>query len=186
MGRVWRLFVEEGESLAAAVADCPSGGETRRALHRTIRKVSADIESLDFNTAISALMEFCNHLGALKRRPAAALRDFLLLLAPFAPHIAEELWERLRGGFPALVPAGMICAQRWPECAQDELDEAQTTIVVQINGKLRARLQMPSGASRDALERAALAAPSAQAHLAGRSVRKLVVVPGRLVNIVVA
>jgi leucyl-tRNA synthetase len=169
--RAWRLF--QGEP--AEQAD----PEVERALHRCIAKVGADLEQLGFNTAIAAMMEFVN---LATKKEAALTRDqgerFAVLLEPFAPHLAEELAAGLgRAESLALAP--------WPEADPALLAEDTVEVPVQVNGKIRARLQLPAGASREAMEEAAREA--AAEHLAGATLRKVIVVPGRrpMVNFVV-
>jgi len=139
--------------------------------------VTEDMEGLRFNTAISRLMEFVNAFTGESTRPRAAMEPFVLMLAPLAPHIAEELWQ-------ALGHAGTLAYAPWP--AYDEALTRDTTIEVpvQIDGKVRSRLTLPADADRAAIESAALADPKVKERLAGRTPKKVVVVPGRLVNIV--
>src|SRR5262249_37591507 len=135
LGRVWRLIVDdraEEMKLAAAVQDVEPDGETLRLLHATIKKVTVDLDSMAFNTAIAKMMELCNHLTGLEVRPRSVLNTFVLLLSPFAPHLAEELWQ-------ALGHSNTLAYEPWP--AYDEaLTKAETIEVpVQINGKVRER-----------------------------------------------
>jgi leucyl-tRNA synthetase len=144
LNRVWRLVVDdraEEMKLADAVGDVVAQRETLRQLHRTIRKVTEDLEALQFNTAIAALMELCNHLTRLPERPRAVMETLVLLLAPFAPHLAEELW-RVLGHEQTLAFAP------WP-AFDDTLACSETIeIPVQVNGKVRARIRVPAGGMR--------------------------------------
>jgi leucyl-tRNA synthetase len=181
LGRVWRLFVDERAEdlrLSEAVRDVPPEKETLRMLHRTIQRVTEDLEGLRFNTAIAAMMEFTNHLTPLSARPRSVLEPFVLILSPFAPHLAEELW-RLLGHRDTLA------YEPWPsfDPALTKADEAE--IAVQINGKLRLRLTVPAEIGKEELEKAALADPRVHQLIEGKQVRKVIVVPGKLVNIVV-
>ncbi len=171
----------------------PEGGKAaalRRRLHQTIHRVTDDIERWHFNTAISAMMELVNALtevdddalsgdreAGLRTAYSEACEALCKLLAPFAPHLAEELWERL----------GMersVHLQTWPEWDPDAAREEEVTVVVQVNGKLRDRLTVPAGTPREELEKMALACDRTRAHLEGKTIRQVVVVPDRLVNIV--
>jgi leucyl-tRNA synthetase len=181
LGRVWRLFVDERAEdlrLSEAVRDVPPEKETLRMLHRTIQRVTEDLEGLRFNTAIAAMMEFTNHLTPLSARPRSVLEPFVLILSPFAPHLAEELW-RLLGHRDTLA------YEPWPsfDPALTKADEAE--IAVQINGKLRLRLTVPAEIGKEELEKTALADPRVHQLIEGKQVRKVIVVPGKLVNIVV-
>jgi leucyl-tRNA synthetase len=182
LGRVWRLAIDdraETMKLAAAVKDVEPDKETLRQLHRTIQKVTEDLEELRFNTAIAAMMELTNHLTRLESRPKSVLSTFVLLLSPFAPHIAEELGR-------ALGHKDTLAYETWPtfDAALTKADEVE--VPVQINGKLRHRLLVPPGMDKDTLEKTALADPKVKSLLEGKQIKKVIVVPGKLVNIVVA
>jgi leucyl-tRNA synthetase len=190
--RVWRgvaahagRFDPEWRSRVASL-NSPAAKALRRKTNQTIRRVGVDIERFHFNTAISAMMELVNAMtevsqkeigGELRSAYSEACEQLPKLLAPFAPHLAEELWERL--GF-----AESVHLQTWPECDPEVAKEAEVTIVVQINGKLRDRLTVPLGTPKEELERMALSAPKARAQLEGKTVRQIVVVVDRLVNVV--
>jgi leucyl-tRNA synthetase len=152
-------------------------------LHAAIKKVTEDLEGLRFNTAISALMVFVNEALGWETKPAGVLRTFLQLLAPFAPHLAEELWEKLHAAFPEA--AGSLTYAPWPAFDPALLAEDTIEIPIQVNGKLRDRITVPVEISQADLERAALTAPKVQAFVAGKAVRKVIVVPKKLVNLVV-
>jgi leucyl-tRNA synthetase len=182
LARVWRLVLEENQAgewvrHAQLSHDEPDKGQ-RKVLHATIKKVSEDIESLSFNTAIAQMMVFVNAFTGSEKRPVSALKTFLQLLNPFAPHITEELWERLE------LP-GTLANQPWPSFDPAALVEDELELVVQINGKVRDKLVVARDATSAAVEAAALASPKAQEWTAGKTIRKVIVVPGRLVNIVV-
>ncbi|WP_459988775.1 class I tRNA ligase family protein, partial [Mycobacterium avium] len=180
--RVWRLVVDEqtGETrvVDGAGRDLPTG--TLRLLHRTIAGVSEDYAGLRNNTAVAKLIEYTNHLTKEHRDavPRAAVEPLVLMLAPLAPHMAEELWLRLghttslaHGPFPVADPAYLV--------------EDTVEYPVQVNGKVRGRVTVAADADRDTLEAAALADEKVLAFLAGAQPRKVIVVPGRLVNLVV-
>jgi leucyl-tRNA synthetase len=181
LSRVWRLVVDndaETLKLSPAVKDVEPDRETLRLLHRTIRKVTEDTEGMRFNTAISAMMEFSNHVTKLEVRPRRVLEPFVLLLAPYAPHAAEELWR-------ALGHATTLAYEPWPpyDPALTKADEIE--VPVQVNGKLKARLRVPADIDDKALEAAALADEAVKGQIAGRAVKKVIVVPKKLVNVVV-
>jgi leucyl-tRNA synthetase len=151
---------------------------TRRLLHRTIKKVSTDIDAMAFNTAISALMVFVNHLARLSAMPREAVRALVLLVSPFAPHVAEELWRHLGH-------AASLAHEPWPAWDEALAVDDVIELPVQVNGKVRGRVQLARDASEAAARAAALAADGIAARLAGQAVRKFVYVPGQVVNLVV-
>ena len=187
LARVWRLAMHEDQEgrwqLSGAVADIPATPAQLRVLHATIKKVSSDIETLSFNTAISQMMVCVNELTSADPRPISALRTLLTLLSPFAPHMAEELWERLGGKFPGF--EGSAHSQTWPTHDESLLVENEVEIVLQINGKVREKLVVPKDADRAQLEAAARAHEKFAAHLAGKEIVKVIAVPGKLINFVV-
>src|SRR5487761_1902334 len=183
--RVWRLA--EGEDVVLRDAPAPADLEVRRAVHRTIAKVTDDFERWSFNTAVAAIMELFNTVSRWARAGDGAQREIfdeaidtmLLLLAPMTPHVSAELWERRH---PA---SASVHVARWP-VADPALVRAETvTMVVQVNGKVRARLQVAPDTSEDAAAAAALADPAISAALAGRAPTRVVARPPRLVNLIV-
>ncbi len=181
LDRAWRMIVDdraETVQLASSVRDVEATAEQNRVLHKTIQAVTRDIESLSFNTAIARMMEFTNFFLAAEVRPRRAMETFALLLAPFAPHLAEELWQ-------ALGHAESLAYEPWPEYDEAMLREDTIEVPVQINGKLRAVVRVAAGADRAAMEAAARNDPKIAEQLAGKTVAKVVVVPGRMVNFVV-
>ena len=152
--------------------------EQLRVLHRTIKVVTEDIESLSFNTAISRMMEFTNAVGQAETRPPALLEPFILLLSPFAPHLAEELWSLLGH-------EDSLAYQPWPTYDESLLETSTVDVPVQVNGKLRGKVTVATDADGDAIQSAAEADESVQRYLADRDVVKVIVVPGRMVNFVV-
>ena len=176
LGRVWRAMVDR-ETGALRVTDAPADDEHLRLLHRTIAKVSADMPALQFNTAIAALIELTNALTGLPELPRTVAEPLVLMLAPMAPHLGEELWERLGH-------ADSVTTAPWPAADPRYLAADTVEIAVQVLGKVRARIQVPAGTDRAELERLALAEAAVQPFLAGKTVRKVIVVPGSLVNIV--
>jgi leucyl-tRNA synthetase len=179
--RVWRLVVDErSDTLSPRLTDAAAASEPQleRALHLMTKKVLADTESLRFNTAIAQMMSFVNDATNSATLPRAAVRQFLLVLSPYAPHLAEELWSRLG-------EADLIAAAAWPAhdeslCAEDSIEW-----VVQVNGKRRDTVTASREVDRATIERLALASEGAVRTLEGQAPKKVIVVPGRLVNIVV-
>ncbi len=160
------------------VIDAAPNRELARTLHATIKKVTSDLDSFGFNTAISALMVCLNEMAKLREMPRQAAENFTLLLAPFAPHLAEELWEGL-GHHQSLA------FEPWPEYDEKQLAVDEIELLVQVLGKPRARLMIPANADQPTAEKLALANPTVVEALAGRQVVKVIYVPGRLMNIVV-
>ena len=191
LGRVWRMIADEMHEtevrLNPAIQDIAPSAEQLRVLHRTIKAVTSDIESLGFNTAISRMMEFVNEFLSLDVRPRAVMDPFVLLLSPFAPHLAEELWELL--GHTASSASGprstTLAYEPWPTWDEQHLIETEIEIPVQINGKLRGKVKVPADADQSVLESAAKSDPTVASQLAGKTIIKSVVIPGRMVNFVV-
>ncbi len=200
LGRVWRMFIDElseqefeqqltaspdrGQELLAAlkldeaVGQAEATPEQLKVLHTCIKKVTEDMEHLRFNTAISALMVFTNEASNWDIRPLTVMNDFLLLLAPFAPHIAEELYAKVNGVDSSLA------YQPWPSHNDEYLVESSIEMAVQVNGKVRDRIQIPADIDEAAIKRLALDSGNVKRHTDGKSVKKVIVIPGKLVNIV--
>jgi len=187
LARVWRLLMTENQAgeweLSAKIKEVDAARRQQKLLHATIKKVTADIESFSFNTAISQMMIFVNAFTSVEIIPLSTIRAFLILLNPFAPHISSELWQKLSRRFGDL--ADDITEQSWPAYDERLLVENEVEIVVQINGKLRDRMNMPIGATEEQMKTAALARPNIQERIAGKTVRNVIVVPKKLINIVV-
>jgi len=180
LDRVWRMVVNdraEQVELNAAVQDIPLTPDQSRVLHKTIEAVTADVENMAFNTAISRMMEFTNYFTKLEPRPKSALESFVLLLAPFAPHLAEELWQLL--GHPHT-----LAYEPWPRFDPALIQEDVIEIPVQIKGKVRSRITLPAGSTAAEQEAAAKADPRVADLLADQTVIKVIVVPGKMVNFV--
>ncbi len=176
--RAWRMIVgPDGEPAPEIADEAPPRQDLVRTLHYTIKKVTEDLENMAFNTAISQLMVFVNEYGREPVRSKQAMETFVLLLSPFAPHIAEELWERLGH-------KGTLAYEPWPVFDERFLVVAEVEILVQILGKPKARIHMPADCDPQVMERLALADETVRAQLEGKTVRKVIAVPGRLVNIV--
>ena len=186
LARVWRLLMKENQAgewvLSDKIKEIEASKQQQKLLHATIKKVTEDIESFSFNTAISQMMIFVNAFTNVETIPLSAMRAFLTLLNPFAPHISCELWERLAEFGDA---RGDVSQQSWPAYDERLLIEDEVEIVIQINGKLRDRMKMPIVATEEELKAVALSNPKVQDRIAGKAVRKVIVVPKKLVNIVV-
>jgi leucyl-tRNA synthetase len=161
-----------------AAPDAPLAAETERLMHQTIRKVTGDIESLSFNTAISQLMVFSNHLRGLAALPVEPLANLVLLLSPLAPHLCEEAWQTIGR-------EGSLAYEPWPAHDDALCEEATLTLAVQVNGKVRGEIDLPKGAAEPLAREAALAHPKVLASMGGKPVKRFVYVPGRIVNVVV-
>ena len=180
LDRAWRMIVDErSEELAlnASVQDAEPTEEQNRVLHRTIGEVTRDTDNMAFNTAIARMMEFTNFFMKEDRRPKSAMERFVLLLSPFAPHIAEELWQLLGHN-------KTLAYEPWPEFDEAAVKEDTVEIPVQIKGKVRGRVSVPAEADQDAIEMAARNDPRIVELLEGKQIAKVIVVPGRLVNFV--
>jgi leucyl-tRNA synthetase len=182
--RCWRLLLEDHEDGTSRLRELAPGDgseEQARLTAATIAGVSKDIEAMHFNTAISKLMVMVRDItkGAAGDAPLPenAARSLVLLLSPFAPHLGEELWQRLGG-------ETTLAYEPWPEADTSLLEKDTVTLAVQVNGKRRAEITVPKDADKDAITEAAIASEGVQRHLQGRDPRKVIVVPGRLVNIV--
>jgi len=181
LDRVWRMVVDERAEtmrLNSAVQDVPPNAEQNRVLHKTIKAVTEDIEQMAFNTAIARMMEFTNFFLKVPQRPRAAIEPFVLLLCPFAPHMAEELWQLLGH-------EKTLAYHRWPAADESLIREETIEVPVQIQGKLRGRVRVPADADRAALEEAARSDPRIAKLLEAKTVVKVIVVPGRMVSFVV-
>jgi len=166
-----------------AIKDVPATPAQLKTLHATIKKVTEDLDGMRFNTAISAMMVFVNEAIAWETKPVSALRDFVILLAPFAPHIAEELWAKLGSSF--VIRHSSLSYAAWPTFDASLLIEDTLEIPVQVNGKLRDVIKVAANADNATLEAAALASEKAKPFMDGKTVRKIIVVPKKLINIVV-
>ena len=177
LDRVWRLVVDESGDLSAALSSDAPDTDTLRAVHQTIQKVTEDIEGLRFNTAIAQMMILVNHLTPQERRSRAAVESLVLLLSPFAPHLGEELWQRLGH-------AESLAYEPWPSFDPSLVLTDTVTVAVQVNGKLRATLDLPRGTDREAAQAAALADERVRKHLGDATPKKAIYVPDKLLNLV--
>ena len=180
LAKVWRVVCSEDSEgkweLSGKIVE-GQNDDLAKVTHQTIKRVEEAINSLRFNTAISAMMECTNAYTAAKEVPKDLFLTFLKLLNPFAPHLAEEINSILEEG-------ELLSEQRWPELDESLLVESEIQLIVQVNGKLRARIQVPADVSKEDAEKAALGDENVTAHTDGKTVRKVIVVPGKLVNIV--
>ncbi|AYV56345.1 leucine--tRNA ligase [Leptospira kmetyi] len=177
LNRIWRLF-HTGEGESFRLDDVVPTSEELKVLHKTIQKVSEDIPNFSFNTAISQLMIFVNEFTPTDRRPKEVLEAFILLLAPFAPHLAEELWKRSG-------KSGSLTYEKFPEADPQFLVESEILIVVQVNGKLRDEFKAPKDVSQADAISMAKNLEKISGILEGKTIRKEIYVPGKLVNLVI-
>ncbi len=190
LARVWRLVMEQqGDegvwTVSSALQDIPANKQLNKALHETIKKCGEDIEKLSFNTAISAMMVCTNAFTGADVKPAGAIVTFLKVLSPFAPHLAEELNALIRSKFPALAAPGFLSDEAWPAYDPAALIEDEVEVVFQVNGKLRDKARVPVQATKEEIEKIALASARVQEFMEGKPAKKVIVVPGKLVNVVV-
>jgi len=177
--RVWKQFIGRDGRVAGQLEDKHTDDdETTQLVHQTIRKVTEDMEALRFNTSISQLMILLNHIQKLNTLKLETARIFVRLLAPLAPHLAEELWVRL-GGTPS------IFTQEWPTFDPKILQRDEVKVIFQVNGKLRGEAQVAKDADSSTVEELARSHPRVSPHLEGKTVRKVIYVPGRILNFVV-
>jgi len=174
--KLWNLFYGKGGELN--VSDEKPSAEALKSLHKLIKKVTWDIEHFSYNTSISAFMICVNELTALKCNSKDILRDLIVLIAPFAPHLAEELWH-------ALGNATTVCDAEWPVCNEAYLVESTVTYAVSFNGKTRFSMQVPNGTSKEEVEKLAMENPNSEKWIDGKTPKKIIVVPNKIVNIVI-
>jgi len=176
--RVWRLIVDEDGGLSAFVSEDPSDEKIDYLIHETTKKVTEDIENLRFNTAISQLMICSNDLNDSVKRNKKLLKNFVLLLSPFAPHMCEELWNRL-GGIKTLA------YEKWPEYDENKLVKAECKIPVQINGKVRDNIKIPVDCNQEAVMKVVEQSDKVQKYLVDQQIKKIILVPNKILNIVI-
>ncbi len=177
LNRVWRLFITEEGAIDPLIQDVPSSTDFERLYHQTVKKVGEDIDLLRFNTAISQMMIFVNETMKLEQRPRKALESFIILLSPFAPHIAEDIWQRLGH-------ARSLAYEPWPEYDEAKTVEASVEVVFQINGKVRSKAQVPMDTGEKELERIAHADGHIKRYMDGKKIIRTIIVRNKLVNIV--
>ncbi len=206
LGRVWRLFVDEKAETAfeqaeattqepgnqalldlilldGAITDADATPAQLKALHACIKKVTEDLDGMRFNTAISAMMVFVNEAMTWQAKPMSGMKTFLQLLAPFAPHIAEELWARLHSTFGQTAPS--LAYAEWPKFDAALLVESEIELPVQVNGKFRETIKIAVDADNATIEAAAKASEKVQMFITGKAIKKVIIVPKRMVNLIV-
>lgn len=175
LDRVWRLYVED-DKLSSRIQD-EASSDLEKVYHETVKKVTEDFANLHFNTGISQMMVFVNECYKNEILPREYAEGFIKMLSPVAPHMAEEIWSLLGH-------EGTITYEEWPTYDESKLVEDTVEIVLQVMGKVRGRAEVPKEASKDELEELALKDERVQEWIEGKTVRKVIVVPGKLVNIV--
>jgi leucyl-tRNA synthetase len=205
LGRVWRLFVDEKSETAfeqaetttkepnneelldlilldSGISDADATPAQLKTLHACIKKVTEDLDGMRFNTAISAMMVFVNDAMTWQTKPLPVMKTFLQLLAPFAPHLAEELWARLHSTFGQSAPS--LVYEPWPKFDPALLVESEIELPVQVNGKFRDVIKVPVDADNATIEAAAKAAEKVQSFIAGKAIKKVIIVPKKMVNLI--
>ena len=177
LNRLWRMIVNDDGKLSESIKDIELNDEQEYVLNYTIKKISDDIENLSFNTAVSQMMIFVNEFMKYNERPKKAIEKFVLALAPFVPHIAEELWEILGNKFS-------IFEEKYPEYDESKIVKKNVEVVVQVNSKIRGKLSMAAGSSQEEVEAAALIDDNVQKYLEGKTIRKIIFVKDKIFNII--
>ena len=175
--KLWGLFYSRQDEFLPTEGE-PSKDELK-SIHKLIKKVSTDIENFSYNTSISAFMICVNELNQLKCNKASILSDLVVLLAPFAPHLCEELWEKLGHNTS-------VCDAQWPEFNEEYLKEDTVKYTISFNGKARFTLDFPADADNATIEQTVRNHESSQKYLEGKTVKKVIIVPKKIVNMVIA
>ncbi len=170
VGKVFGLFKK--------VYDIPASDKDLRAMHKCILEVTERIDQMKFNTAVSSLMTYVNYMSGLDKIPAELYRNLLKLMAPFTPHLAEEMWARLGN-------STLIITESWPQGDAKTAQDDVVTIAVQICGKMRGTIEVPANSSNETVQTAALALDNVKRQTEGREIKKIIVVPNKICNIVV-
>ncbi|HXF99340.1 MAG TPA: leucine--tRNA ligase [Bacteroidota bacterium] len=178
LNRVWRIYVDENGNLEPSIKEVPPTPEIERVFHATVKKVGEDIERLSFNTAIAQMMIFVNEIMKSDVRPRGILEQFVILLSPFAPHLAEELWQKLGH-------TDTITYEPWPRYDPAKLEETTVEVVLQVNGKIRSKIVVPKDTPEEELEKLCLADETIRRYLDSKQIVKKIVVRNKLVNLVV-
>ena len=178
LNRVWRMMIDENGKLHPSIKETRPNAMQERLLHQTIKKVTHDIDTLNFNTGISQMMIFVNEFLNANPKPRKVIETFVLLLSPFAPHLAEELWEKLGH-------TKTLAYEPWPKYDEARIQVDTAELVVQVNGKVRTKFQIPLGLDDEAVKERVLADENVKRHLDGKQILKIVVVKNKLVSLVV-
>ncbi len=178
LDRIWRLLVNEEDGTISAKIQVSDDKTLEKSYHQTVKKVTEDYEGIRFNTAISQMMVFINDCYKAEVIPTAYAEGFVKMLAPIAPHIAEELWNLLGH-------EGTLSYEQWPTYDESKLVDDEVEVAVQVAGKVRAKIVVAKDASKEDIEKVALADEKVQEYMAGKDLVKVIVIPGKLVNIVV-
>ncbi len=178
LNRVWRLYVDEEGNLNPDIKDVASSVEVDRVYNATVKKVGEDIERLSFNTAIAQMMIFINEIMKSETKPHSILQSFVIVLSPFAPHIAEELWQKLGH-------KNSLTYESWPVFDPAKLEETMVEIVLQVNGKIRSKLGVQKDTAEHELETLCLADENVRKFIDGKRIVKKIIVKNKLVNLVV-
>jgi len=176
--KFWRTVIDETGSIKNIISDIEADEKMQRLLHQTIKKVGGDIDNFRFNTAISQMMIFVNHIGKLSALPRKAIEDFVLLLAPFSPHIAEEIWQKLGH-------SKTLAYENWPKYSEELAAEKEIEIAVQVLGRIKDKIVVPADADDEFIKQKALACEKVISAIAGKEIKKVIVIKSRLVNIVI-
>jgi leucyl-tRNA synthetase len=176
LDRVWRLIINDDGTLSNKIVDQDESG-LDRVYHETVKKVGKDFDNLHFNTAISQMMVFVNEAYKVDKLPKKYIEGFIKVLSPVAPHLSEELWSRLGN-------TTTISYEEWPVFDEAYLVDDEVEVVIQVMGKVRSKLSVAKDISKDELEKLAVNDEKIQEWIEGKTIRKVVVVPGKLVNIV--
>lgn len=177
LNRIWRMLVNEDSSISKSIQDVQLTEEQEYLLHSTIKKVSEDIENLRFNTAISQMMIFNNEFSKFEIKPKEAIEKFLILLFPFAPHISEELWEKLGH-------QKSISLEKFPDYDENKAIQKEVEVVVQVNGKIRARLKVPLNSTEDEIVEMALKENNVKKYIYGSKIPKIIFIQNKLINFI--
>jgi leucyl-tRNA synthetase len=179
LARVWRLMIDKDGNLSKDVKETELTKEQEFVLHSTIKKVAEDIENLHFNTAVSQMMIFVNEFTKSKDKPKQAMEKFVLCLAPFAPHIAEELWQKLGHN-------ESVTLQKFPDYDEEKTLKQEIEFVVQVNSKIRARIMLPPDLTQQEYENYAKDDEAIQKYIEGKQIRKVIYVPNKLINFIIS
>lgn len=177
LDRIWRLLTDENGNIAGSIVETDDLAQLEKIYHQTVKKVTENFEELKFNTAISQLMVFINEAYKAEVMPKVFIEGFVKLLSPVAPHIAEELWEKLGH-------TDTITYETWPAYDEAKLVDDEVEIVIQINGKMKVKLMVPTDTPKEKLEEIAMGDHTIKEQIDGKTIRKVIAVPGKLVNIV--